>query len=146
MGIKWLSILLTTSLVSLGCGDGSDPVGSGHDDDFVGQTSNVSGIGPENNGATTDAIVALFGPACGTCHGVTYPTLDTIDRWPGMESHQSAMPIIYAGDHTNSYLYYKLLGTHSEAPANGTGLIMPMGGTSFGAEQLTLVADWIDGL
>ena len=146
MGTKWLLVLLLANLVTVGCGDEAGPSASAPITGYGGPAPVVMDMGTIGQTPVDDALLALLEPACGTCHSVTFPTLASIDSWAGLESHQSDMPIVFAGDHTNSYLYYKLLGTHSEPPANGRGLIMPMGSAPFDEDQLLMVTDWIDGL
>jgi len=55
-------------------------------------------------------------------------------------SDQSDLPRVVPGDHARSYLLRKLLGG---APTRG--LPMPPSGSPLTAEELRLVADWIDG-
>ena len=160
---KILSIaMLLVGLLFLGCGEDSSEssssglagtAGSGGEAAAGarageagegGEAGEVGEAGEMGTAATTEAVMAIFTPACGICHASTFPTLATIDTWAGLSSNQSDMPIIASGDHENSYLYHKLAGTHADAPANGSGLIMPMGGATLTVDELALVAAWID--
>ena len=163
MGTFWIISLLVAGLAASGCGDDSEGAmvadGSNHPaHDFVGQSeaigSSATDSEPANAGETSSeehllraqAVLALLTPACGVCHNATYPTLSTFETWHQLDSRQSNMPMVAAGDHQNSYLYHKLAGTHDEAPANGYGLPMPTGAAPFSATEMALVAAWIDGL
>lgn len=163
MGTFWFISLLVAGLSVSGCGDDSDDAiiadGSGHPaHDFVGESEPVGSSAidsepaaagepsSEEQSSRAQAVLAVLTPACGVCHNATYPTLSTFETWHQLDSRQSNMPMVAAGDHQNSYLYHKLAGTHDEAPANGYGLPMPTGAAPFSATEMALVAAWIDGL
>ena len=106
----------------------------------------MGGAGGGAAEVTTAAIVELFNSPCAGCHNITYPTLADIEDWSGLQSFQSDLPIVAAGDPQGSYLYHKIAGTHLEAPANGSGAIMPMGGLELTPDEIALVEAWINGL
>ena len=60
-------------------------------------------------------------------------------------STQASMPRVVPGDPDGSYLMHKLRGTQLQA--GGSGLRMPFGGeaggSTLGAAQIELIADWI---
>ena len=145
-----LYFLLVLSLSVFGCGsEESDDGAAG-----TAGTTNAAGSGGAAGageggeaGQTSEVdVLALLESACGICHAATFPTLSTLAEWPGLASQQSSLPIITAGDHMSSYLYHKLAGTHTDAPANGSGLTMPMGSDAMTEAQLAAFAEWIDGL
>ena len=70
----------------------------------------------------------------------TFPILNDLEGWANLAGNQSDLLIVVPGDHQSSYLYHKVAGTHMDTPANGSGLIMPMGGIPFTADQVALVA------
>ena len=137
---------------AMGGAGGDDAMGGAGGDDAMGGAGGDDAMGgaggddeaPET--VSTGDIQTLFEAPCGVCHNATFPTLDDLEGWANLASNQSDLLIVAPGDHQNSYLYHKVAGTHMDAPANGSGLIMPMGGIPFTADQVALVAAWIDGL
>ena len=127
---------------AMGGAGGDDAMGGAGGDDAMG---GAGGDDPVET-VTTAMIQTLFEAPCGVCHNATFPMLNDLEGWANLASNQSDLLIVVPGDHQNSYLYHKVAGTHMDAPANGSGLIMPMGGIPFTADQVALVAAWIDGL
>ncbi len=151
-GKTTLLVVVIVSLSMLGCGSETEGVDAMDMAGAVGQVGGEAGTGGDAGSggaagpASTIDVMALLESACGVCHAATFPTLVMIDDWPGLTSQQSDLPIITAGDHMRSYVYHKVADTHLDAPADGSGLKMPMGGAVFTEEELAAVAAWIDGL
>lgn len=104
---------------------------------------------PPPTGYTQAQMQSLFQAKCNGCHIVNSSaglnlgapfTTKTI----GVGSSQAAMPLITAGDHTKSYLFHKLAGTH--ASVGGSGVRMPRNGTALTSTELADVAGYIDSL
>ena len=128
------------SLAYLGCGDGRE---SETDSDGIAVSAGAVGAGGGGN-TLRSQVDLLFESTCSGCHTHTFPFLPDLDGWIDLESAQSNLPIVTAGDHMASYLYHKLAGTH-DTPV-GSGLPMPLGAAPYTSEQLVVVAAWIDAL
>ncbi|MSP70749.1 MAG: hypothetical protein EXR76_00905 [Myxococcales bacterium] len=102
-------------------------------------------------GASKEDVQALLDARCAGCHtGVGRSgqlsldsdfTIETV----GVPAVQGdGVNRIEPGDHARSYLWAKLNGSHADL--GGMGSRMPLGSGPFSAEDLDLVASYIDGL
>ncbi|MEZ4320457.1 MAG: DUF1588 domain-containing protein [Myxococcota bacterium] len=90
-------------------------------------------------------VQGLLTASCTSCHGAAALgglDLRRLDAILGRQSTQSpGMALFEPGDHTASYLWHKLQGTH--ASVGGYGQPMPPGG-ALPAGDLATIATWID--
>ena len=121
---------------AMGGAGGDNAMGGAGGDDAMG---GAGGDDPVEETVTTAMIQTLFEAPCGVCHNATFPILNDLEGWANLASNQSDLLIVVPGDHQNSYLYHKVAGTHMDAPANGSGLIMPMGGFHLPLTKLLLL-------
>ena len=93
----------------------------------------------------------LFETSCiyGPCHnsgdregGLNLEADVAMAEMVGVLSDHSDLVRIQPGDHTLSFLYYKLSG---ELAAD-EGAIMPLGGRQLSANELAVVAEWINSM
>lgn len=92
-------------------------------------------------------IQQFFDSRCSTCHSGAYPPAGVDLSSPsaarrslvGVASDTGALRVV-VGDHARSYLIRKIEGLFGFS-----GLAMPPEGPALEAEELRLVADWIDG-
>ncbi|MEC7240169.1 MAG: hypothetical protein VXW32_02930, partial [Myxococcota bacterium] len=98
-----------------------------------------------------DDVESLIVKECGSsCHGrnKTFPNLangDGYDAIVSVKSNQSSLMLVEPNDHTRSYLWHKINGSHS-TDGGGKGDQMPDNNSCcFTQMELDLVADWIDG-
>jgi hypothetical protein len=107
--------------------------------------------GPTGPAAFTKAEVqTLVDDRCSPCHtdfasGGMSLAPDFTTNTVGVASTQvPTMKRILKGDHTKSYLWHKVNGSH--ATVGGTGVRMPKSGTAFTATELDRLAKYIDSL
>lgn len=106
---------------------------------------------PPGPAAFTKAEVqTLVDDRCSPCHtdfasgGMSLAT-DFTTNTVGVASTQvPTMKRILKGDHTKSYLWHKVAGSHTTV--GGTGARMPKNGTALTATELDRLAKYIDGL
>jgi parallel beta-helix repeat protein len=117
-------------------------------------TSTTSTSVPPATWTWSGEVWPLLNTSCASCHGgggtPQYDGFANIhDQAAGyanivnMASTQvPTMDRIEPGDHTLSYLWHKVNGTHADV--GGSGFRMPQGGPFFSQEQLDGIAGWID--
>lgn len=119
-----------------GAGDASTP------------TKDAAPSGP--SAYTKAEVQALVDDRCAPCHidfasgGMSLATDFTTTTVDVASTQVPAMKRIAKGDHTKSYLWHKVNGTHSTV--GGTGARMPKGGTALTATELDRLAKYIDAL
>ena len=89
-------------------------------------------------------VQAIFSTSCAGCHGGSFPPLDgdiCTDVVDVSSQQASGMFMIQSGSSQDSYLYHKLVNSHTDF--GGAGNQMPLGG-SLSAEEIEIVAVWID--
>ena len=93
---------------------------------------------------TFQGIQAIFTASCSGCHVANFPPLDGDICADVVEVSSQQVPemmIIASGSAEDSYLYHKLVNSHTDK--GGSGGQMPPGG-SLSAEEIDIVASWID--
>lgn len=101
---------------------------------------------PATDDISCDAVLTDFEIGCAACHGqATLGGLSLLDlsALVGTPSAGSPLPLITAGDASQSYLWHKVNGTHEDVGGNGT--LMPPSGDPFAPVQVDRLAQWIDG-
>ena len=107
-----------------------------------------SGIQPIT--PTTAQIQALFNRWCHECHiGQDKGRLSLAEpfasRIVNVDAEQANLKLIAPGDRDRSYLFRKILGTHSGV--GGSGRRMPKDGPPYlSSEETELIGAWIDAL
>jgi hypothetical protein len=107
--------------------------------------------GPPGPAAFTKAEVqTLFDDRCAPCHidfasgGMSLANDFTTTTVDVASTQVPTMKRIAKGDHTKSYVWHKVNGTHTTV--GGTGVRMPKGGTALTATELDRLAKYIDAL
>ena len=94
---------------------------------------------------TAEAVQAIFDTKCLSCHGTSGQlALDDFEsKTLNVESTVAGLTLIVPGDHQASYLWHKVNGSHTSVGGNGS--TMPLG-TPLTADEVTAIANYIDGL
>jgi hypothetical protein len=92
-------------------------------------------------------IEPILADSCYGCHGGPSSSggvnFDTYDELFQTSIDVPSIQLITASDLDASYLYQKVMGTQSEV--GGSGSRMPLSGPPLPDDDLTLLADWIEG-
>ena len=97
----------------------------------------------------TEDIVPVLKRRCAVCHltgqepgGMSLVPAKAYDNLVGVASQQGELLRVKPGDPQGSYLYRKLMGTHTEAGGNGAR--MPFGAPPLPEDHLELIRLWIE--
>ena len=89
-------------------------------------------------------VQAILAASCIGCHGGSFPPLDgdiCVDVVGVFSQQSSNMTMIEAGSYEESYLYHKLVNSHTDV--GGVGNQMPLGG-SLTASEIEVFSEWIN--
>jgi hypothetical protein len=116
--------------------------------DATAPTKDAGPTGP--TAFTKTELQTLVDDRCSPCHidfasgGMSLANDFTTNTVGVASTELPSMKRILKGDHTKSYLWHKVNGSH--LTVGGSGVRMPKNGTAFTATELDRLAKYIDGL